>query len=491
MTAAESSAALSESSITSSLRVAYGLGQVAESVKTYSFSLFVLFYYNSVLGLSGSATGFAIGVALLFDAVSDPLAGSISDNWESRWGRRHPFMLVSAVPLGLCFAALFAPPANLGSTGQLFWLTGFAIATRTAMTFFHVPHQALGAELSTDYDERTRLVAIRLAFGYAGVVVMAGLGFGVFFADARGGQANAEAYAPFGATMAVIMIVSALSSVWGTRRAISTLPRPDTRSAESVYAVFGRMVREARSALSNRSFRGLAGGTLLMFLMVGTESALSLYMYDFFWGLDSLEKLFLMLLYPVGLIVGAMLTQRFHARWDKAPTLLLGIAGYSICQLTPVFLRLFDALPQNGTRELILVLMAFRFVQGALVQQALVSFGSMLADIADQHELESGRRQEGIFFALTSFAGKASSGAGSFVAGVTLDLIQWPAGASLAGAAAVPAETIRSLGIIYGPVVAAFAVAAMFSYRLYDLNRARHREILDALDVRRANDGGA
>ena len=86
-----------------------------------------------------------------------------------------------------------------------------------------------------------------------------------------------------------------------------------------------------------------------------------------------------------------------------------------------------------------------------------------LADVkqvtADQHELDSGRRAEGIFFSLISFAGKAASGAGSLVAGVTLDVIAWPAGAAQAGAAAVPAETIRALGIVYGPVVAAFAVA--------------------------------
>jgi len=106
-----------------------------------------------------SATGLAIGIALLFDAVTDPLAGSISDNWRSKWGRRHPFMLASAVPLGLCFAALFAPPASLGTTGLLVWLTVFAILTRTALTFYHVPHQALGAELSSDYAARTGVVA--------------------------------------------------------------------------------------------------------------------------------------------------------------------------------------------------------------------------------------------------------------------------------------------------------------------------------------------
>ena len=486
MTSADALASPAEGAVPLGMRVAYGLGQVCESIKTYAFSLFVLYYYNQVLGLPGSATGLAIGIALVFDAVTDPLAGSISDNWRSRWGRRHPFMLASALPLGLCFAALFMPPAGLEPSGLLIWLTVFAIATRTALTLYHVPHQALGAELSSDYAARTGIVAYRLAFGYLGVVLMAALGFGVFFSDARGGQDNVEAYVPFGLTMAAIMIATALVSVWGTWRSIPSLPPAATRRVESAFAVFGRMIEEGRGALANRSFRGLAGGTLLMFMMVGTESALSLYMYGFFWSLGSAEIMYIVMLYPVGLVLGAMFTQRLHTAWDKGPTLLVGIAGYSTCQLLPVFLRLADAMPENGTRALIVILMAFRLVQGAFVQQALVSFASMLADIADQHELDTGRRQEGIFFALTSFAGKASSGAGSFIAGVTLDVIRWPAGAGHEGAAEVSAETIRSLGIVYGPVVAVFAVAAMFSYRLYELNRETHREILAALAARRA-----
>ena len=95
------------------VRLAFGLGQMAEGIKGFSFSLFALFYYNSVLGLSASLAGAAMGIALLVDAVTDPLAGSISDRWRSKWGRRHPFMVLSALPLGLSFWGLFSPPQGL------------------------------------------------------------------------------------------------------------------------------------------------------------------------------------------------------------------------------------------------------------------------------------------------------------------------------------------------------------------------------------------
>ncbi|MEM9176636.1 MAG: MFS transporter, partial [Myxococcota bacterium] len=91
-------------------------------------------------------------------------------------------------------------------------------------------------------------------------------------------------------------------------------------------------------------------------------------------------------------------------------------------------------------------------------------------------------RQEGIFFGVVAFSGKAASGAGSLIAGLALDVIAWPAGA---GATAIPAETIRDLGIVYGPLVAVFAVLAPIAYRGYKLDRARHQAILAALAARR------
>jgi Na+/melibiose symporter-like transporter len=85
------------------LRVVYGIGNLPEGVKTAAFGFFLLFYYNQVLGLSGSLAGVALLVAMCFDAVSDPLVGSWSDFTRSKWGRRHPFMYLAAVPFALCF----------------------------------------------------------------------------------------------------------------------------------------------------------------------------------------------------------------------------------------------------------------------------------------------------------------------------------------------------------------------------------------------------
>ena len=179
-----------DSKIPFSSKLTFGFGQYAEGLKNTAFGLFVLFYYNQVLGVSGTLCGVAMGIALVFDAITDPLAGSLSDNWRSKWGRRHPFMYVSAVPLAIAFYFLFSPP-ELSELGLFAWLLGFAILTRAAMTLYHVPHLALGAELTQDFEERTSIVAYRQAFGYLGGLTAAILAFGYFMSDAHGGRLDA------------------------------------------------------------------------------------------------------------------------------------------------------------------------------------------------------------------------------------------------------------------------------------------------------------
>ena len=93
-----------------SSKLAFGLGQMAEGLKNFSFNIFVLFYYSQVLGVPASLCGLVLFLALAFDAVTDPLAGSLSDHWNSPRGRRPPFMYAAAIPLGLTFWALFSPP---------------------------------------------------------------------------------------------------------------------------------------------------------------------------------------------------------------------------------------------------------------------------------------------------------------------------------------------------------------------------------------------
>ena len=112
--------------LTPTTKFTYCFGQVAEGIKTSSFALFLLFYYNQVLGLPGWMCSVALALAMVVDAVTDPMMGSLSDGWKSRLGRRHPFMYISALPLAVCFYAVFNPPESLAISDSSDCVAGVA-----------------------------------------------------------------------------------------------------------------------------------------------------------------------------------------------------------------------------------------------------------------------------------------------------------------------------------------------------------------------------
>lgn len=467
------------------IKLSYGVGQIAEGLKNTGFSVFVMFYYNQVLGLPGWLAGVALSIALVFDAVSDPVAGSLSDNWRSRLGRRHPFMYASAVPLGLAFLALFSPPDGLSDWGLFAWLAGTAILTRAAMTLYHVPHIALGAELSEDFRERTVIVAFRQAFGYLGALLTIAVGFGLFFrasGEFEKGQLDPGAYQPFALTLSLLMVLTILVSAWGTRSRIPYLPERSDRGGEGFGVL--KMLGEYTEALRNRNFVWLFGGVIVIFVMVGVDQGLNLYMNTYFWEFSAAANTAYLMAAILGAIIGSFFTRILHDWWDKLPGVLFGATMWAVCQVVPVSLRLLDLLPANGDPVLVAFLIGVKFLQGLCVVQALISFNSMMADVVDEHELQTGARQEGVFFGAVSFSSKSTSGLGTLLAGLALSIIAWPTGADVRPED-VGADTLFRLGLVYGPLLSMLAAVSVWCYAHYDLDRERHRQIQRVLAQRR------
>jgi Na+/melibiose symporter-like transporter len=468
--------------LTRGIKISYGLGQAAEGIKTAAFNVFVFFYYTQVLGLPTAYTGIAIGIALAVDAITDPVIGSLSDNWQGKNGRRHPFMYASILPLGLVFIGLFNPP-ELGEFSLFVWLTVFSVATRALMTLYYVPHVSLGAELTEDFNERTEVVAYRYFFSYVGGILTYVIGFIVYFPDT---QFNVEAYGPFGITLALIMMLAVLLTSVGTRKRIPYLPASRVNNDKlSALSVLKKTFSEIRSALTNRSFRWMFAGVLIVFAMVGVDNALNLHMNTYFWELQGQGNLFFFAATPVGALLGTIFASTFTRLFDKKPSVIIGTSCWALCQVVPVVLRLLDWFPENGTDELLVTLIIIKFVQGFGVVQALVSFNSMVADVVDEHELITGLRQEGIFFSSISFSNKMTSGIGTTAAGFALTLIAWPTGADIQTAADISPDTIAWLGLIYGPIVSGFALVSIYCYSKYGLNREKHAEVVAKLAVMR------
>ena len=470
--------------LSAGVKLTFGIGQIAEGIKTCAFSAFLLFYYNQVLGLSGDLAGAAIAIALLFDAVTDPIAGSVSDRWQSPRGRRHPFLYASAIPLGLCFWLLFAPWVSADTAGQwgLFaWMLVTTVLTRASMTLYTVPHMALGAELSTDYDERTVLVAIRHCFGAVGFILVFGLGFGYYFAptpDYPNGQLNSAAYPPFAVTLSLIMVASILISAFGTRSRVPYMPT--ARKTEAAVGVKD-VISETLQAMKNPSFRWVMFGFILIIVAFGIAGVTSLYLSTFFWQLTSIQILVAVLMGPLGSMVGYLFAKPIYLWLDKRNAMIAGAIAWGCIHALPVGLYVVGLTPAPGTWALTGFLSLVASCGGAAIGILVVGIGTAMADIADENELDTGRRQEGVFFGASSFANKCSAALGSLLAGQSLKWIGWPTGDNIRSAADIPHDTVLQLAIIAGPITSLLVIPGVFCLMGYRLNRAELTRIQSQL----------
>ena len=472
--------------LTLSTKLAYWFGQLAEGLMNSGLGLLLLFYYNQVLDLPGSLCGLALLIATVSDAVTDPMMGTISDNWRSRFGRRHPFMYASALPVALFFYLLFNPLVTLVTTefSLFLWLTGFAILARMAMTLYHVPHMALAAEMTTDFDERTSIVAYRMAFGQVGWLVTAGLGFGVFFVatdEYPNGQLNAAAYPPLILILAVGMFVSIAVTSLGTQHLVPYLPR--SRSTPDRYSL-SRILSDLKKALTNRSFFWLVMSQITASVAVGVSGALGLYVNTFYWELSPSQIPFLVGCSMIALTLGYLVSPQFGPRMEKRTLYVVGFGIWSIMTVVPYALRFVGLFPEIASMPALVVLIACTMASTFCGAQLVVASNSMMADVADEHDLDSGTRSEGVFFGAVAFSNKAANGIGAAIAGISLDLIAWPTGPGIKTAADVDPATLTSLAIVAGPIIALSFIPCYVCIRRYTIDRARYGEIKQVLSRR-------
>jgi GPH family glycoside/pentoside/hexuronide:cation symporter len=458
----------------------YGSGALVENLTTLTVGQLLLFYLTIVCGLSGTAAGAVLGVTLFVDAFFDPVVGSLSDNSRSRHGRRHPFMLASIIPMVAAFGLLFSIPVGLGGVALFAYALTALLALRIGISFFQVPYFALGAELSDDYAERSTIVAVRVVFTVAGGILFPILAFGIFFKGAHG-QWNHAAYAPLAWSCAAIVLFGAVLSAFGT---LSARGRLHNAAADARFSPL-RFLAEGGEVLRNRSFLHLFLCCLILFVALGAAGALTLHANTFFWKLAPKQLLTLGLVAPVGGLSGVFAAALLARVMEKRTIAMLGLGLLGIGQIAPVTLSLTHVIgPSQSVATLMAAVILITF-GGSL---STISFQSMMADAADEHEHLFGARREGLFFAGITFSAKAASGVGLMVGGLALDIIGFPHGlaATPAHLAAIPIDTINHLGIAYGPGAGLFTGVALLVLLGFKLTRRDHARILDELSRRRA-----
>jgi Na+/melibiose symporter-like transporter len=461
----------------------YGLGQLAEGLQHEGLNLFLFFYYTSVLGLSGALAGQAILIALLVDSVADPLVGAWSDRVASRWGRRHPFLYVSAVPLAVCFYLVFTPPAGLGAWGLFAWLCTFAVLTRAATTLFNVPHLALGAELSRDYEERNQIVALQFFFERAGHGLAGMLAFLWFFRPSAAfpdGQLDPAAYPHLALVISAMTLFSVWLSAARTQHRIPYLAAPDPALRQRAFA--RSALADVVASLGNASFRALFLGLLLTYAALGVATALSIHLGTYFWRVTTDQMLIWGILAGFAVFFGLGFWTRAAERLDKKPVFLIGITCFTLFTALPTFCKLAGLFPAHDSALYLPVWIGTTGVIGQFFLAATMVTGrSMMADVTDEDALQHGRRREGVFFGAASFASKAAFGIGSQIAGFAVD---WSGLQPNAKPEEVGPAVVQALGATLGLSVMALCGLSLAFFSRYRLTRARHAEVQAALAAR-------
>ncbi|QIG78593.1 MFS transporter [Stakelama tenebrarum] len=465
--------------LTLRFKAGYGAGSLADGIVTAGFGFFLLFYLTAVCGMSGTMAGTAKMISLLVDAIADPAIGLASDRVRTRLGRRLPFMIGGVLPFAGAFGMLFSIPASLEGAGQFFYVTACLIVLRLSLSFFVLPFTAVGAEVTDDYRERASVVSFRLTFQNAGVLIGVVLGLGIFMAG-DGGLLDRGNYVPFAWTNAAVMLVAGLIAIGVVMRALPRLHAPPPSDTPFIAGFVQELVELSR----NRSFLLLFGTVLVYFLAYTTWSSLALHGARYFWRLDTFAIQLVVLSSTFGPLLGAPISALALRHIEKRTLAIAAFLAIALFQMWPPLLQIYGPVPLDPTAAAIVLT-----VNGLLVGTAImiggVAFQSMLADTADEHEWLFGVRREGLFFSGLTLAYKASAALGGLIAGVALDLISFPSDlASRAPDMPIPADILTRLGLIAGPLPAAFAALAPLFLLRYHLTRSRHAQIITQLDTR-------
>lgn len=454
----------------------YGFGSVAYGIKDAGFGALLLLYYNQVVGLPAQLVGTAIMIALIFDAFADPIVGQISDNLRTRWGRRHPFMYASAIPVAVSYFFLWFPP-HLSQSGMFFYLIAMAIVVRTFITMFEIPNSAMIAEVTSDYDQRTSFLSYRYFFGTLGGALITYVTFRMILApDAAHpvGQLNPAGYVRYGLIAAVVMASSILISSLGTHRNIRYFRVPPKRRITLLQTL-----REMASSLSNPSFVMLMAAALCGTMAIGVSTSLLIYFNTYFWGLSAAQISVFQFGALIAAVIGVSIATPLSKRLGKRRLAIALFIAYIVISTLPIGLRLLGLFPPNGSAWLLPILFAERTLALTVAIVVLIMFSSMLTDVVEDNELRTRRRSEGLFFAASSFIAKAISGTGAFIAGQMLALVDFPLRAS---PATLDPLILRNLAYVYLPVITILFTSAMLLMSRYRITRESHLENLRKLE---------
>lgn len=463
----------------------YGSGLMASGIKTTAFSTYLLLYFNQVLGVPASIVSQAIFLTLLVDAIADPLIGRWSDRTRSRLGRRHPFLFAAAVPAGAFFALTWFPPAGLSDFAMGVWIFCLASLTRACMSLFEIPSSALGAELTDDYTERTRLYGLRFWFGYIGAFGFGAFSLAVFFVatpEYARGQLNPAGYTGFALLGGLLISLAVLTSAFGT---LSRIPYLRQVRERAVRLRLRDHAREMADAFTHRPFLAIFGYSLTKQAAIGLYVATTIYFNTFVFQLTAKQLAVLTVENLVAATLAVPLAPWLARRMGKRnAAMAMGLGGIAI-GVMPLILTYFGLFFPPGHSMLLPALFVIGSIYHAMIATSLMNSSGMIADTIEDHAVKSGRHNAGVFFSVNSLTTQAAVGLGILLAGFVLDAANFPEQADPLG---VSQAVSNALILWYVPITVGLWLAGSLMLLFYPITEAKHRANLDILAARAAQE---
>ncbi len=430
-------------------KLGYGVGDLGGNLFFTIMGFWLLNFVTDTLGLAASLAGLALLVGRVWDAVTDPLIGSLSDRTVSRWGRRRPYLLFGAAAVVGGMTLVFLDVGGRGwSDAALFaWVVFAFCVVNTAYTVVYVPYGALTPELARGFQERTNLTGYRMAWAIVGTLL--GAGAFTLVADAAG---YAAAGAAFGLlTAAVVLITFA-----------SVRERPVAPQRVPV----GNLFASYAAALRVRPFLlALVPWTLFMTGIVIATSAVPFY-FEHLYGRPELAR-FASLVLLLAAFAAIPVWVRLSRRLGKRTAYNAGMVLF-------------------GGALLAAYLVAHRDVTALFVVMAVAGVGlatnyvmpwSIIPDVVDYDELHHGQRREGVFYGMWTFLQKLGLGLAGAVSGAVL---QWTG--YVPDVAQTPLA-LHGIRLLIGPIPVLFLLAGILVLHRYPIDRATHRAIAAKLEA--------
>lgn len=444
-------------------KLAFGAGDLGPAIMAAINGFFLLDFLINLAGLRPGVAGAILLIVKLWDAVNDPIVGWLTDKTQSAMGRRRPWLLFGAIPFGLAFFLHWVVPP-LDDAGRFWYYLIVALALDTALTMVGVPYTALTAELTPDYDERTSLNAFRFGFSILGGVLAA------FFhtqivAAFPGQPLIGNAVSIF--IWAVVSVAGFLITFAGTREPEY---RPMVQANEPGF-IEGFLI-----AFRNRAFVLVTVIYLLSWLTLQfVQNNLFIYARDWV-GVDVGVFGFILLALQFSAFAWLLVWTRVSERVGKQRVYYIGATVF-----VAVLLGLFFVQPNQTPLLFVLAVVA-----GAGVSVCYLVPWSLLPDVIELDELETGQRREGIFYGFFVFLQKLGLSLGLFISGQVLDLAGYIPAEPGQAVPPQPESVLLALRFLVGPVGALIILLSFIAVYLYPITKQKHAEIRAELERRKS-----